>query len=75
MRTIRASEFKARCLQLMEEVTATGEALLITKRGRPVSVLSAYVDRPASLFGCYRDSIQIRGDLLAPIDVEWDVER
>jgi PHD/YefM family antitoxin component YafN of YafNO toxin-antitoxin module len=30
MRTIKAAEFKARCLKLMDEVAASGEPLAIT---------------------------------------------
>lgn len=43
MRTVKATEFKARCLALMDEVARTGEPLLVTKRGRPVAEL-----RPAT---------------------------
>lgn len=74
-RTIKASEFKARCLQLMDEVAASGESLVITKRGRPVSRLVAYRDKPKSLFGIHRDGAKILGDLIAPLDVEWEANR
>ena len=33
VRTMKASEFKAKCLKLMDEVAETGEEILITKRG------------------------------------------
>lgn len=36
MRTMGAGEFKAKCLAVMDEVAATGEPVLITKRGKPV---------------------------------------
>lgn len=36
MREIKASEFKAKCLKLIDEVNETGEAIIITKRGKPV---------------------------------------
>jgi len=39
MRTMKASEFKAKCLQLMDEVAATGEPIQITKHGKPVATL------------------------------------
>ena len=32
---IAAGEFKAKCLQLMDEVNETGVELIITKRGKP----------------------------------------
>ncbi len=38
-RIITASEFRAKCLQLMNEVAATGEAIIITKRGKPIANL------------------------------------
>ena len=75
MRIIKASEFKAKCLELMDEVTASGEQLVITKRGKPVSLLAPYPDRSASLFGRHRDSLKIRGDIVAPIGETWDAER
>ena len=39
--TINASEFKARCLALLDEVNATREPITILKRGRPVAQLMA----------------------------------
>ena len=41
VRTMKASEFKAKCLKLMDEVAETGEEILITKRGRAVAKLTA----------------------------------
>ena len=40
MRTIAAGEFKAKCLAVMDEVQATGEAIRITKRGKVVAWLT-----------------------------------
>lgn len=40
MREIKASEFKAKCLNLIDQVAAGGEAIIITKRGRPLARLS-----------------------------------
>lgn len=74
-RTIRASEFKARCLQLMEDVARTGEGIVITKRGRPVSRLVPYREKPASLFGLHGEGVVIHGDLVAPVGVEWEASR
>ena len=73
-RTIKASEFKAKCLKLMDEVAETGEEIVITKNGRPVSRLTPYREKPKSWFGVDRDRIQILGDIIAPIDVEWEAE-
>lgn len=75
MRTIKASEFKAKCLQLMDEVAATGDELVITKHGKPISKLTPYSEPTQSLFGRHRKTLRIRGDILEPIDEVWDAER
>ena len=75
MKTITASDFKARCLALMDEVERTGEPLVITKRGREVSKLVAIQKRPASIFGALKGRITILGDIVSPTGDEWDAER
>ena len=74
VRTIKASEFKARCLKLMDEIAANGEEIVITKHGRPVSRLVPYRERPETLFGVDRGRFEIVGDIGDPIDVEWEAE-
>ena len=74
-RAVSASEFKARCLKLMDEVNDTGEEIVITKRGKPVSRLVPYRQRPASPFGMFAGQIEILGDIIEPIDVEWEANR
>ena len=71
-RTMKASEFKAKCLKLMDEVAEQGGQIVITKNGRPVSRLVPYRERPKSLFGIDRGRIEILGDIIEPIDVEWE---
>ena len=72
MKTIKASEFKAKCLQIMDEVAESGEAVVITKRGVPVAELVPAKRRPDELFGALKGSITILGDIISPIDVEWE---
>ena len=75
MLTMKASEFKAKCLKLMDEVNETGEEIVITKNGKPVSVLRAYNDAPKTLFGRMKGKIHCKDDLIAPVGVVWDAER
>ena len=79
MKTIKASEFKAKCLKLMDEVAATGEPLLITKHGKPVAELVPTEQKPKpkpkSLIGLHEGQIKILGDIISPIDVEWEAMR
>ena len=73
-RTIKASEFKAKCLKLMDEVAETGEEIVITKYGKPVSRLTPYRRKPKTLFGIDSGRFEIFGDIDEPIDVEWEAE-
>ena len=74
MRTVKASEFKAKCLKIMDEVAATGELVVITKYGVPVAQLVPAVQKPKTLFGALKGSILYMGDVISPIDVEWNAE-
>ncbi|MCY3506943.1 MAG: type II toxin-antitoxin system prevent-host-death family antitoxin [Chloroflexi bacterium] len=73
-RTMNASDFRAKCLALLDEVAESGEEIVITKRGKPVAKLAPYEDRPATLFGRDRDGIVMYDDLIEPVDVEWEAE-
>ena len=75
VRTIKASEFKTKCLKLMDEVADSGVEIVITKNGRPVSRLVPYRDEEPSMFGRNRDQIRILGDIISPLEVDWDGER
>ena len=70
-RTVKASEFKAKCLKLMDEVAETGNEIVITKRGRPVSKLTPYTEKPKLPFGRHRDKIRILGDIVSPMPADW----
>ena len=68
MREFSASEFKAKCLKIMDEVAETGERVVITKRGVAVAELVPAREHRKPLFGAMRGSIEIIGDIEAPID-------
>jgi prevent-host-death family protein len=71
-RTIKASEFKAKCLALMDEVARTGDRVVITKNGKPVAELVPHESTRPQLFGLLKDELFITGDIISPVDVEWD---
>ena len=71
-RTIKASEFKAKCLKLMDEVAESGEEIVITKNGRPVARLTAYKPKFEKWFGADEGTVKIIGDIISPLDVEWE---
>jgi prevent-host-death family protein len=69
---IAAGEFKARCLQLMEDVNRDGVELVITKRGRPVAKLVP-VAPPAvtDIIGALRGTVRVVGDIVSPDPGAW----
>lgn len=74
VRTIKASEFKTRCIELMDEVADNSVEIVITKNGRPVSRLIPYRKKPDTLFGIDRGKFEILGDIDEPLDVVWEAE-
>ena len=70
---IAASEFKARCLELMDQVQDRRESVVITKHGIPVAQLVPYKQEEKRTFiGSMRGTVLWYGDIISPIDVEWD---
>ncbi len=72
MKSLKASEFKAKCLKLMDEVAETGEEIVITKNGIAMTKLVPYRVKPSTLFGGHKGKITSSGDIVSPIDVQWD---
>jgi len=72
---ISATEFKANCLKLLDEVAATHEPLIITKRGRPVAKLVPIEDETEeSMFGYLRGAATILGDIVEVPHEPWTAE-
>jgi prevent-host-death family protein len=70
---IKAGEFKAKCLELMDLVAEKREEIIITKRGKPVAKLVPLSPMPErDLFGYMKGTFEILGDIVAPIDVKWE---
>jgi prevent-host-death family protein len=67
MKMSAAGEFKARCLQIMEDVRTKRIPVLITKRGKPLAKLVPPDDQPPEIFGCLAGKIEILGDIVSPI--------
>ena len=72
--TIGAGDFKARCLKLIDEVAETRHPLIITKHGKPVARLMPMPPKK-DLFGLMAGSVLYEGDIISPIDVEWDANK
>lgn len=69
---IPAGIFKARCLAILDEVAATGNEVVVTKRGKPVARVVG-VEPPPSLRGSVRSNVPDE-ELIAPIEEHWQAE-
>ncbi len=67
MKTMAAGEFKARCLQVMEQVHRSRTPVVITKRGKPVAKLVPPDEAPEPMLGRLKGQIEILGDIVSPI--------
>lgn len=72
--TVSATEFKARCLRLMEEVRRTRRPVLITKRGRVVAQLAPPPPTPRKPWLRLRGSATFVGDLVSPVIREDEID-
>ncbi len=75
MITMNASEFKAKCLALLDRVAATGETLVILKHGKPVANLVP-AQHPEPPQHALKGSVKILGDVIAPAveATDWEAE-
>lgn len=68
---IGAAEFKARCLELMDEVERSGTEIIITKHRQPVARLVPARIAPTRFCGSLKSMIVKYGDLVRPTGVPW----
>lgn len=66
-RTIPAGEFKARCLQLMDEVAETQQPIIVTKRGKVVGQFVPMVEQVRPFRSIFGRSPAVQ----PPSDDEW----
>lgn len=78
-KSVAAAEFKATCLRLIDEMNEDGEPITITKRGKPVAVLTPLPDKAQipPLWGFMEGTITRYDDPFAPaIDPnEWEANK
>jgi prevent-host-death family protein len=78
MKEVAISEFKAKCLALLDQVQKTKKPIRITRRGKPIAeVVPPTPVRSNDWIGSMKDEMEILGDLIAPASDEddWEVLR
>ena len=66
-REVPAGEFKSKCLALLDDVAATRQEIVVTKRGRAVARLVP-IEKAPSL----RGSVLQADDIVEALDVAWE---
>ena len=66
MKTIPAGKFKVHCLAIMDEVQAKRQAVVITKRGKPVAKLVPVEQDKDDIFGFLKGKGKVTGDVVSP---------
>lgn len=78
-KAVGAAEFKAKCLNLIEQMAGDGEPITITKRGKPVAVLSPVPEATigTSIIGAMKGSVLTYDDPFSPVIEagDWDASR
>jgi prevent-host-death family protein len=76
MKQVAISEFKAKCLAILEQVHKTKKAILVTRFGKPIAevVPPSVATAPQDWMGSMKDTIQILGDIVSPAteESEWE---
>jgi prevent-host-death family protein len=72
--TLPVTEFKAKCLRLLDDVASKGDRIVITKRGRPVARVERIQEPKPTLRGMWKDSVKIKGDIVNFHDDPWEVD-
>ena len=71
---IGAGDFKAKCLKLLDEVARTREPLVVTKHGKAVAKLVP-IPPETGLFGALAGSVRQEGDVVSPLENDWEASR
>jgi prevent-host-death family protein len=75
MRKMAAAQFKAQCLSIMDQVSKSGQEVLITKHGKPVVKVVPVRESEESIFGVLAGIAKITGDIqnTAPAS-DWETD-
>ncbi len=72
MKTIQAGKFKAQCLALLDSVAKSRIPLLITKHGKPVAKVIPADRQDINTKKPLKGSVTFLGDVISPIDENWE---
>ncbi len=66
---------RQRDLRALPQGRLDGQEIVISKGGRPIARLVPYRAMPQGVFGIDKGEIEILGNIIEPLDVEWEANR
>lgn len=78
MKEVAISEFKAKCLALLDQVQKTKKPIRVTRRGKPVAeVVPPSQNSARDWIGSMKGKSKILGDIISPAtgESDWEVLR
>ncbi|MFN9174845.1 MAG: type II toxin-antitoxin system Phd/YefM family antitoxin [Synechocystis sp.] len=72
---IQLQQFQIRPLELIETVQKTGEEIILTEQGQAIAkIVPLQPLKPGSFLGSMAGSVEVKGDIIAPIEETWEVD-
>ena len=73
---ISISQFKAHCLEIINNLQNNAESVVITKRHKPVAKIESFQKlSKTSIFGIFKDKAEIKGDIVVSLNENWSSEQ
>lgn len=72
---IAISKFKSHCLEILKNLEKSKTSIIITKRNKPIAIVSSFQKKKKSIFGILKNRGEVMGDIISPIDEEWEINK
>jgi prevent-host-death family protein len=71
-KTVSATEFKAKCLDILDHLDRHG--IIVSKRGKPIARVIPYAPADTrDIIGSLKGKIKVKGDIFST-GIKWDAE-
>ncbi len=72
---IAISQFKSHCLEILNNLEKSQASITITKRNKPIATVSAFPKTASLVFGVFKNQIEVKGNIIEPINDEWEANK
>ncbi len=70
------SEFKSKCLRVLDDVAREGNSVIITKHGRSIARVTPFQTAPMTLRGSWKGVVRTKGDIVEfGAEESWEVDQ